>query len=641
MFGFKARAVDEVVGPPLTFWPAFAVIALGVSALNIIGVVPVLLGALQDEHRLSAAGIGQTAMLELLSMGISTGLCGAFLKAARMKTIGVFGSIALAALHMATLYASGVGVLVVRAAAGVPEGVLLWITVGMIVRSRTPERWSGVFFTGQTVAQLMLAAAFWLFVLPRFGANGGFMTLGLTTLLGVPIALLAPSRYKALAQAEGLHGAPPPRGWFALLATVVFVSANGAVSVYIEPLAHQAGLTANVARFAVFAGLVAQVMGGTLATLIAGKVRYISVFAVCVIVYLITWSVYGFTNQAWLFVATTSLAGVTTLLISPFLTPMIIEADPTRRAGMQSAGAQILGGAAGPLLGLLLGQRRQRARRLGDGIGGPGARLRHDPGDPYDGQARMIAFEGAAKSFDGGGSFAVDHVDLAVAKGEFRVIVGASGSGKTTLLKLLNRLVEPNAGVIRLDGRSVTEGPAHLLRRKVGYVFQGVGLFPHLTVGENIGITPKLLGWSQDVITQRVDELLDLVALPRAYGARMPTALSGGQRQRIGLARALAAKPEVVLLDEPFGALDAVTRDALGRDYRKIHDDLGLTTVMITHDMMEALLLADRIAVMREGRLIADGSPHDVLTGQTDPYVSELVETPRRQAERVSALAAT
>jgi osmoprotectant transport system ATP-binding protein len=251
----------------------------------------------------------------------------------------------------------------------------------------------------------------------------------------------------------------------------------------------------------------------------------------------------------------------------------------------------------------------------------------------------MIALKGVAKSFDGGRSFAVDHVDMRIAKGEFRVIVGASGSGKTTLLKTLNRLIEPDSGAILLNDRPVTEGPAHLLRRKIGYVFQGVGLFPHLTVGENIAVTPKLLGWAPDAVASRVDDLLDLVDLPRAFAARTPDALSGGQRQRIGLARALAAKPEVVLLDEPFGALDAVTRDTLGREYRKIHDALGLTTVMITHDMMEALLLADRIAVMRGGRVIADGAPHDILTGQTEPYVRELVETPRRQAERVSALA--
>ncbi len=252
----------------------------------------------------------------------------------------------------------------------------------------------------------------------------------------------------------------------------------------------------------------------------------------------------------------------------------------------------------------------------------------------------MIELRGVAKSFDSGRSFPVDHVDLTVAKSEFRVIVGASGSGKTTLLKMLNRLIEPDAGAILLDAKPVTDGAAHLLRRKIGYVFQGVGLFPHLSVGENISVTPKLLGWRPDAIQARVRELLDLVDLPHAFAARAPDALSGGQRQRVGLARALAAKPEVVLLDEPFGALDAVTRDTLGREYRKIHDVLGLTTIMITHDMMEALLLADRIAVMRDGRFLADGAPHDILTAASDPYVKALVETPRRQAERVSELAA-
>ncbi len=352
MFG-KGRK-EEIPGPPLTFSEAFAVVALGVIALNIIGVLPVVLGALQDEHRLDASGIGISAMLELLAMGISTGLCGAFLKAERMKTIGVIGSIALAALHIGTLYASGLGVFLVRTAAGLPEGLLLWITVGMVVRSRTPERWSGIFFTGQTVSQLILAAVFWVWVLPKFGANGGFMTLGLTSLLGVPIALMAPSRYKAMEQAGGSQGAPPPRGWFALLATVVIVASNGAVSVYLEPLAHQAGLSANVARLALFVSLAAQVAGGTLATLIAGKARYIMVFAVCVLSYLFAWCIYGFRPAAGIFVAVTALAGFVTMLLNPFLTPMIIEADPTRRAGMQSAGAQILGGAAGPLLAAFL-----------------------------------------------------------------------------------------------------------------------------------------------------------------------------------------------------------------------------------------------------------------------------------------------
>ncbi len=355
MFGLpKGRGmVREAVGPPLIFSEAFAVIFLGVIALNIVGVIPVLLGALQDEHRLGASGIGVTAMLELLSMGISTGLCGALLPAAHMRAIGVVSLLALAAAHMATMAASGVGVMEVRTAAGAPEGVLLWITVGMIARSRTPERWSGVFFTGQGVAQLILAGVFWLWM-GRFGANGGFLILGLTTLVAVPIALLAPSRYKALAQSEGLRGAPPLRGWIALLATVVLIAANGAVSVYLEPLGRQIGLSARIVRLSLFVSLVAQVAGGVLATLIAGKVKYIRVFATCVIAYLIAWTVYGFGSHAWMFVSASALAGLTTLLLGPFLTPMIIQADPTRRAAMQGAGAQILGGATGPLLAAFL-----------------------------------------------------------------------------------------------------------------------------------------------------------------------------------------------------------------------------------------------------------------------------------------------
>jgi len=292
-------------------------------------------------------------------MGVTTGLCGALLPAARLRTIGVLGSIGLAILHTATLYASGPGVLLARTAAGVPEGVLLWITVGMVVRSRTPERWSGVFFTGQTVIQLMLAGAFWLWIMPKYGSNGGFLTLGLVTLLGVPIALLAPNRYKALDQVGGVagggeKGAPPPRGWVALLATVIIVAANGAVSVYLEPLAHALNLSPDVARLALFTSLVAQVAGGSIATLIAGKARYITVFAGCVVAYIVAWSIYGFSANAFAFVGASTLAGFTSLLLGPFLTPMIIEADPTRRAGMQSAGAQILGGAAGPLLASFL-----------------------------------------------------------------------------------------------------------------------------------------------------------------------------------------------------------------------------------------------------------------------------------------------
>jgi osmoprotectant transport system ATP-binding protein len=169
-------------------------------------------------------------------------------------------------------------------------------------------------------------------------------------------------------------------------------------------------------------------------------------------------------------------------------------------------------------------------------------------------------------------------------------------------------------------------------------VFQSGGLFPHLSVAGNIGITPKLLGTPAAEIAARVDELLDLVRLDRAlYRDRFPHELSGGQRQRVGVARALAAKPRIVLMDEPFGALDPLTRDALGDDYRALHRKLGLTTVMITHDMTEAILLADRVAVMRAGKLLAQGTPAE-LSDSRDPYVGELLRTPRRQAERLAML---
>ena len=176
------------------------------------------------------------------------------------------------------------------------------------------------------------------------------------------------------------------------------------------------------------------------------------------------------------------------------------------------------------------------------------------------------------------------------------------------------------------------------LRRRVGYVFQEVGLFPHFSIAENIAVGPKLAGWSKAKTAERVGELLDLVALPREIGARRPSALSGGQRQRVGVARALGAGPSVMLMDEPFGALDPATRDTLGRDYRALHDRLGLTTMMVTHDVTEALLLADRIIVMEAGHFIADGAPADLLSKDTAPGIRALMETPLRQAERIGAL---
>ncbi len=249
-----------------------------------------------------------------------------------------------------------------------------------------------------------------------------------------------------------------------------------------------------------------------------------------------------------------------------------------------------------------------------------------------------IAFDRVSKHYGEARTAALDDVTLAVAEREFLAVVGPSGSGKTTLLRLVNRLTDPSEGKVRFQGEDVRAQDPILLRRRIGYVFQGVGLFPHLTVVENIGITPKLLGWENSRIAARVDELLALVHLAPEYRGRFPNELSGGERQRVGIARALAAQPPVVLMDEPFGALDPLTRDALSKDYRRLHETLKLTSVMITHDMTEAVLLADRIAVMHAGRVIEIDTPRALMAAAKHAYVRELMQTPRRQAERLGAL---
>jgi osmoprotectant transport system ATP-binding protein len=248
----------------------------------------------------------------------------------------------------------------------------------------------------------------------------------------------------------------------------------------------------------------------------------------------------------------------------------------------------------------------------------------------------MIEFQNVSKSF-GNGLPAVDAVNLRVGRGEFVALMGESGCGKTTTLNMINRLTEPTSGRILVDGDDVRTRDPVALRRQIGFVFQEIGLFPHMTVAQNIAITPRLLDWTPTDIEARVKELLSLVRLDyAAVASRLPSELSGGQRQRVGIARALAARPHIMLMDEPFGALDPLIRDELATDYRAIHEALGLTTVLVTHDVTEALLLADRVAVMREGKLIQIATPHDLLTAPIDDGVRKMIDMPQRRAQRLA-----
>ena len=247
----------------------------------------------------------------------------------------------------------------------------------------------------------------------------------------------------------------------------------------------------------------------------------------------------------------------------------------------------------------------------------------------------MIALDHVSLSYSG--TAAVRDVSLDIPAGAFFVLIGESGSGKTTTLHLINRLLEPDQGQVRIDGQDAAHLNPVELRRGMGFIFQAIGLFPHMTVAENIGITPKLLSWPAPKIAARVDELLEIVRLPPdQFRNRRPAELSGGQKQRVGLARALAARPKIMLMDEPFGALDPVTRDDLSTEYRAIHDALGLTTVLVTHDMTEAFLLADTVAVMRGGAIVQQAKPKDLLNAPADDFVRTLIETPRRRARKLA-----
>jgi osmoprotectant transport system ATP-binding protein len=241
-----------------------------------------------------------------------------------------------------------------------------------------------------------------------------------------------------------------------------------------------------------------------------------------------------------------------------------------------------------------------------------------------------IEFAKVTKRFEGTERPAVDDLDLAVRQGETVALIGPSGCGKTTTLKMINRLVEPTSGTISVNGRNIRELPLLALRRSLGYVIQHVGLFPHMTIARNIAVVPELLGWDKARIRQRVDELLALVGLePGQYRGRRPAELSGGQQQRVGVARALAADPPILLMDEPFGALDPITRGNLQNEIADIQRKLRKTVVIVTHDMDEAVRLADRIVVMDHGAVAQSGTPEELLLTPASDFVSELLGSDR------------
>jgi osmoprotectant transport system ATP-binding protein len=241
----------------------------------------------------------------------------------------------------------------------------------------------------------------------------------------------------------------------------------------------------------------------------------------------------------------------------------------------------------------------------------------------------MIAFEHVSKTYARSNKPAVRDVSLTVEQGETLVLLGSSGSGKSTLLRLINRLTEPTSGRVRVGGDDVATLDPVRLRRRMGYVFQGIGLFPHFDVTANVAVQPRLLGWPKAKRARRTRELLELVGLdPAVYAHRFPDELSGGQQQRVGVARALAGDPEFLLMDEPFGALDAITRSALQREFVQLQQRLRKTIVFVTHDIQEGMLVGNRIAVMHEGRLEQIGGADELMRTPRTNFVRELFAQP-------------
>jgi hypothetical protein len=325
------------------------ILLVGVCGVMMAGLQPLLLGTLAQEGRITAAQLGHAATAELLLMGAASAYAGGRWQAERLRAIGAISALALAALNVATVWASGETVTLIRALAGVPSGVLIWITIAMIARSPTPERWSGIYLTIQTLAQFVFAAALTAWVISRTGANGGFVALAVLCVLSAIAALALPNRFAPLLADSSASNMPNARGFVALAATFLWMAFIVGVWVYAEPLSRQAGHAPTVAGVAVSLSLACQVLGGVTATVLAGRLRWFPVLMFCALVYVGCLLAFAALPGASLYLATSSVFGFLWMFSLPFFVPMVIAADPTRRAALLIGGAELAGGSLGPL----------------------------------------------------------------------------------------------------------------------------------------------------------------------------------------------------------------------------------------------------------------------------------------------------
>ena len=343
------NAPAEWIGERPTALQFTVILLIGVCGVMIAGLQPLLLGTLAQEGRITAAQLGHAATAELLLMGIASAYAGGRWQAERLRAIGAISALALAALNVATVWASGETVTLIRALAGVPSGILIWITIAMIARSPTPERWSGIYLTIQTLAQFILAAALTAWVISRCGANGGFVALAVLCAICAVAALALPNRFAPLLADSTASNMPNARGFVALAATFLWMAFIVGVWVYAEPLSRQSGHASTVAGVAVSLSLACQVLGGATATALAGRLRWFPVLMLCALVYVACLLAFAALPSESLYLATSGVFGFLWMFSLPFFVPMVIAADPTRRAALLIGGAELAGGSLGPL----------------------------------------------------------------------------------------------------------------------------------------------------------------------------------------------------------------------------------------------------------------------------------------------------